>query len=375
MYVWNFNPHAPGGGDQTGGNGGTGDCVFQSTRPGWGATLFHHHSARAFDISIHTPRVGRDFCYLLGATGTDPISIHTPRVARREKLSLNCLTSISIHTPRVGRDAAMAAEAYQVTCISIHTPRVGRDNLKLITTTLDIISIHTPRVGRRGTAAPAAGAKAFQSTRPGWGATGHRPRAPGRRDSIHTPRVGRDVRRQHRCACSHNYFNPHAPGGARRARTIKMPPEGGISIHTPGWGATNPRSIIAKLHDISIHTPRVGRDVSNIDPCVEPKGYFNPHAPGGARPSVSNRMKNRVSISIHTPRVGRDRSIMCHWRISRNYFNPHAPGGARLIVLMDVLRFEVISIHTPRVGRDVLVSLLAIRMRQFQSTRPGWGAT
>ena len=113
------------------------------------------------------------------------------------------------------------------------------------------------------------------------------------------------------CAPYHNRglfsnFNPRAPCGARQPRPTKD---------------TAHRSI-------SIHAPRVGRDISL------------PASPGGPR------------ISIHAPRVGRDKLRRAVRRCKAD-FNPRAPCGAR--------------------------RLLRIRpswMRlQFQSTRPVWGAT
>lgn len=36
---------------------------------------------------------------------------------------------------------------------------------------------------------------------------------------------------------------------------------------------------------------------------------------------------------------------------------------------------SIASIHTPRVGRDLTVMEMQLQWQQFQSTRPGWGAT
>ena len=99
-----FNPRAPRGARQ-------GDIVypgivvpFQSTRPAWGATPSCRGSGTARWVSIHAPRVGRDFVFL--------------DTLRRNQ--------VSIHAPRVGRDAAVR-QAEQSGDVSIHAPRVGRD--------------------------------------------------------------------------------------------------------------------------------------------------------------------------------------------------------------------------------------------------------
>ena len=93
------------------------------------------------------------------------------------------------------------------------------------------------------------------------------------------------------------------------------------------WGATKSSESNYSLERISIHAPRVGRDIT---PLVRNGGCrnFNPRAPCGAR---------------HGRRA--DHQLYRH-------FNPRAPCGAR-----------------PRMHRQL--SLPSI----FQSTRPVWGAT
>ena len=102
---------------------------------------------------------------------------------------------------------------------------------------------------------------------------------------------------------------------------------GNISIHPPRVG----RDILSGDLDpkwlISIHPPRVGRDVVAQAEGVEPP-HFNPPAPCGAGPTLIPNFDNLPDISIHPPRVGRD------------------PGG----IINDGTVF--ISIHPPRVGRD-----------------------
>ena len=107
---------------------------------------------------------------------------------------LGAAAPISIHAPRVGRDYVSAPDLIRVLRISIHAPRVGRD---VIAQPLDgflVISIHAPRVGRDVSLRyrlPTL--RKFQSTRPVWGATRRADRGQGHRAiSIHAPRVGRD---------------------------------------------------------------------------------------------------------------------------------------------------------------------------------------
>ena len=145
--------------------------LFQSTRPVWGATWAGVFSPVCCDISIHAPRVGRDFDglkKLLNGTSfqsTRPVwgatlEMMTP-ASRREVFQstrpvwgatfvqkiLAIAGIISIHAPRVGRDDVIPAAA-AATTISIHAPRVGRDPEELQINVVSKISIHAPRVGR-----------------------------------------------------------------------------------------------------------------------------------------------------------------------------------------------------------------------------------
>ena len=103
--------------------------------------------------------------------------------------------------------------------------------------------------------------RAFQSTRPVWGATDIKcARLMVLPISIHAPRVGRD----HYCATAREYY--------------------AISIHAPRVGRDlRKRDFRDIVSAISIHAPRVGRDLRKRD----------------FRDIVS-------AISIHAPRVGRD---------------------------------------------------------------------
>ena len=145
-------------------------------------------------------------------------------------------------------------------------------------------------------------------------------------------------------------FNPRAPCGARQDYVT--------------------RKEFDEL--ISIHAPRVGRDLST-GCATTPSRNFNPRAPCGARPPVTFtgeanaqfqstrpvwgatrpavRPAQRSPISIHAPRVGRDAAWMVLIPHGQN-FNPRAPCGAR-------------RGH----GRET------VRRVIFQSTRPVWGAT
>ena len=95
------------------------------------------------------------------------------------------------------------------------------------------------------------------------------------------------------------------------------------------WGGTGQGRPIGATLDISIHPPRVGRDLAEID-----------------------QFRKETNISIHPPRVGRDR-VDIFFRATALLFQSTLPvwGGTGDGSIAQVCR--EISIHPPRVGRDV----------------------
>ena len=84
----------------------TTDTLFQSTRPGRGAT--HCPAVRLVPIAGFNPRA--------------------PDGARRTaRLSVSCRSPVSIHAPRTGRDRPRSAITSRSNSVSIHAPRTGRD--------------------------------------------------------------------------------------------------------------------------------------------------------------------------------------------------------------------------------------------------------
>ena len=101
----------------------------------------------------------------------------------------------------------------------------------------------------------------FQSTLPGWGATG--------------------VLFEHIQA--HNHFNPRSPDGERLFQPV---------LEDDGT-------------DISIHAPRMGSDLG-FSLFIQWSKDFNPRSPDGERPEIVRRLLETVFISIHAPRMGSD---------------------------------------------------------------------
>ena len=145
----------------------------------------------------------------------------------------------------------------------------------------------------------------FQSTLPGWGATGPDTA------STHPTRN----------------FNPRSPGGERRCG----------SCPTCSMAYFNPRS--------------PGGERPDSCACPWPSRYFNPRSPGGERLDAGARVVDGDGISIHAPRVGSD------WLHDNTYrqgrvISIHAPRVGSDRIVRSPLPVRVISIHAPRVGSD-----------------------
>ena len=168
-----------------------------------------------------------------------------------------------------------------------------------------------------------------------------------------------------------------------------------ISIHAPRMGRDLPIHAVRRGIWISIHAPRMGRDRPHKQ--RNRYGRISIHAPRMGRDAYVVVQSYRARISIHAPRMGRD---YCRYLVKPPYhdFNPRAPYGARPRRGGEAMSTEAISIHAPRMGRDMdfskrrphrhanfnprapygarpcLARPLALAML-FQSTRPVWGAT
>ena len=174
------------------------------------------------------------------------------------------------------------------------------------------------------------------------------------------------------------------------------------------------RHVVILAEEISIHSPRMGRDgpdrglygpILHFNP-LSPHGErqsrssspylrrdFNPLSPHGERQGLpSARMVLR--ISIHSPRMGRG-LVYCKYtarmanfnplsphgerlraRFGQGvgvYFNPLSPHGERLLNAVHQLSLSVISIHSPRMGRDCECVLLVPRGADISIHSPRMG--
>ena len=193
---------------------------------------------------------------------------------------------------------------------------------------------------------------AFQSTLPGWGATGtivshdqgyyhFNPRSPdgerreadgdwpsGRQISIHAPRMGSDRRPSRSSARFQAYFNPRSPDGERQPRNLTRRHRCYFNPRSPdGERHSRPRAC-PPCSTISIHAPRMGSDLCRPRP-PRVRQNFNPRSPDGERLVDVVMPAVHGEISIHAPRMGSDR---CLWsgRSGGCHFNPRSPDGERL---------------------------------------------
>ena len=235
------------------------------------------------------------------------------------------------------------------------------------------VSIHAPRVGRdMKQAGDSAQIVLFQSTRPAWGATplsrcrkrvwlSFNPRAPrGARQSryyrpdmtiavsIHAPRVGRDKPPSTRLMALSRFQSTRPAWGATTSAAGTIGSSRFQSTR-PAWGATPTSDDQAFTFSVSIHAPRVGRDV--LIAVTDARAAVSIHAPRVGRDLASHRPAVWAPVSIHAPRVGRDSAS---YTSSGNSmcFNPRAPRGARPRGIDQRGLSLDVSIHAPRVGRD-----------------------
>ena len=150
--------------------------------------------------------------------------------------------AISIHAPRMGRDYRTQWRKPWPRHFNPRAPYGARRDLMRTALSIIFISIHAPRMGRDNTAAILAAQRAqfqstrpvwgatitglaaqvqatkFQSTRPVWGATGRvNIRAAAQAISIHAPRMGRDALREDSRKLRHVFQSTRPVWGATRA--------------------------------------------------------------------------------------------------------------------------------------------------------------
>ena len=169
-----------------------------------------------------------------------------------------------------------------------------------------IISIHSPRMGRD---VPPAAIKTkpalFQSTLPAWGETPWL--LPG-------PSDPRD-------------FNPLSPHGERQGLLFWGLTLMSFQSTLPAWGETYNFDRDQVFAIISIHSPRMGRDVIRVV-SISKAQIISIHSPRMGRDWGFPYLSIDKSISIHSPRMGRDCTVAMFMLFYKD-FNPLSPHGER----------------------------------------------
>ena len=233
-------------------------------------------------LSPHGERRGARLKIFSRPIDFNPLSPHGERPPPMSAPALR--PGISIHSPRMGRDW-YTASIPQAWPISIHSPRMGRDACNVGKGNFRPgISIHSPRMGRDNEMRQAVLHGEFQSTLPAWGET-----QPGDRRgaaapiSIHSPRMGRDGNRPER----------HLGAGTKFQSTL------------PAWGETIFGVTAGSFNTFQSTLPAWGETSTHIPSRQSPQ-YFNPLSPHGERHGHHRDHLLRGDISIHSPRMGRD---------------------------------------------------------------------
>ena len=189
-------------------------------------------------------------------------------------------------------------------------------------------------------------------------------------------------------------FNPRAPCGARLRRKWMHIRPSEFQSTRPVWGATGVAIMGYCRIGISIHAPRVGRDICR--PVLTPltmtfqstrpvwgattrrwarrwgARHFNPRAPCGARPCRPSSPPPDPDFNPRAPCGARRRYTSSRMRTPN--FNPRAPCGARRSRRSGMARCRAFQSTRPVWGAT-LVGSVAEETAAFQSTRPVWGAT
>ena len=330
--------------------------IFQSTLPAWGETGRRGHPADRRTISIHSPRMGRDRTCATETRPTadfNPLSPHGERPGKQRPR--RSATLISIHSPRMGRDRPCTDGGKQDGHISIHSPRMGRDQPRACECrSFPDISIHSPRMGRdKSPRLPQAAQNHFNPLSP------HGERRCSRGSTYTT--------------CG--YFNPLSPHGERPVTALRMAADLMISIHSPRMGRdlrTGPWRRWRWRFQSTL--PAWGETAGTFVP--HPQRGFQSTLPAWGETLVMHDVLLQVSISIHSPRMGRDLEADQDRRAAGGDFNPLSPHGERQCRgVEDGSAGSLFQSTLPAWGETSMRSPTSTSFSGFQSTLPAWGET
>jgi hypothetical protein len=123
--------------------------VFQSGLSVRGGTAKNRDIIMFKFVSIHPPRVGRDFC--APTSGLRPAGFNPPSPCMEglQEATLSLLSVVFQSTLPHGEGHARRRRAFVVAVVSIHPPPAGRDDIReRVVMERLFVSIRPPRVGR-----------------------------------------------------------------------------------------------------------------------------------------------------------------------------------------------------------------------------------
>ncbi len=129
-----------------------------------------------------------------------------------------------------------------------------------------------------------------------------------------------------------------------------------ISIHAPRVGRDlGGKQGVTRPYEISIHAPRVGRDTL-LPTVMTLLGKFQSTRPVWG--ATTKTFTVRVASIFQSTRPVWGATVSVSWLMTTTKnFNPRAPCGARQEDQERVCCNVIISIHAPRVGRDSCATL------------------
>ena len=235
-----FNPRSPDGERRPFLASAASPPIFQSTLPGWGATIQSSMWPVSWKFQSTLPGWGatcprrcrscRRWHFNPRSPDGERLRGHVPPVRR---------VRISIHAPRMGSDSWRPRATVIIMIFQSTLPGWGATLMLLEAVHGIVISIHAPRMGSDHTPSLAGfDCKDFNPRSP----DGERPRLTAVGYiivyiSIHAPRMGSDSMLGVQMLSGYDDFNPRSPDGERPGISISVVPEALISIHAPRMGS------------------------------------------------------------------------------------------------------------------------------------------
>ena len=119
--------------------------------------------------------------------------------------------------------------------------------------------------------------------------------------------------------------------------------------------------------DISIHSPRMGRDTTAPSTRLG-SGNFNPLSPHGERPAELSSFAVSCNFNPLSPHGERHHDVV--GRVHSRLFQSTLPAWGETAAEAMLGRYLGISIHSPRMGRDIIRGSFLSRALYFNPLSP-----